>query len=119
MRASRPGRGVEERDLSVASAQPRLRSGAAERLKRVALRLFAERGMHGVTVREIASAAGQKNHAAIAYYFGSKEGLAREILEDRARLIDESRNQALDEIEARGGPVQVREVVELIVYSSV
>src|SRR5207253_506 len=36
-----------------------------------------------------------------------------------ARVIDESRNRALDEIEARGGPVQVREVVELIVYSSI
>ena len=43
-------------------AQP-LRTEAAEHLKAVALKLFAERGIDGVTVRQIAEAR-QSQHAA-------------------------------------------------------
>ena len=37
--------------------------------------LFAERGLDGVTTREILDAAGQKNQSALQYHFGSREGL--------------------------------------------
>ena len=40
-------------------------------------RLFAEKGYDGVTVRDLATAAGF-NGALVNYYFGSKEGLYRE-----------------------------------------
>jgi AcrR family transcriptional regulator len=85
-------------------------------MKRVACRLFAERGVDGVTVRDIAEAAGQKNHAAVGYYFGSKEALVRELIIDGAALIDERRNTWLDRLEAEGGPTRVREVVEVLIY---
>ncbi|MFD1192535.1 MULTISPECIES: TetR/AcrR family transcriptional regulator [Phenylobacterium] len=94
------------------------RGAAAETLKRVARRLFAERGVDGVTVRQIAEAAGQKNHAAVGYYFGSKEALIRELVVDGARLIDEARNAWLDRLEAQGGPRAVAEVVDALVYPS-
>lgn len=94
------------------------RSAAAEQLKRVARHLFAERGVDGVTVREIAEAAGQKNHAAVGYHFGSKEALIREIVIDGARLIDERRNRRLDALEAEGGPRTVAEVVDVLIYPS-
>ncbi len=94
------------------------RGAAAETLKRVARRLFAEHGVDGVTVRQIAEAAGQKNHAAVGYYFGSKEALIRELVVDGARLIDEARNAWLDRLEADGGPRTVGEVVDALVFPS-
>lgn len=95
-----------------------VRSDAAQLLKAVALRLFAEHGVDGVTVRQIAEAAGQKNHAAVGYYFGSKEELIREVIVDGARLIDDQRNAWLDRIEAEGGPATVLDVVEGLVRTS-
>jgi AcrR family transcriptional regulator len=94
------------------------RSESSDTIKSIALRLFAERGVDGVTVREIATAAGQKNHGAVGYYFGSKEALVREIIVDGARIIDERRNRRLDALEAAGGPQSVREVVDTIIYPS-
>ena len=95
------------------------RSEAAQHLKQIACRLFAERGVDGVTVREIAEAAGQKNHAAVGYHFGSKEALIREIVLDGAILIDEHRNAVLDALEVAGGPSSVREVVEVLIQTSI
>jgi AcrR family transcriptional regulator len=96
----------------------RLRTESFDVLKATALRLFAQHGVDGVTVREIATAAGQKNHGAVGYYFGTKEALVREIVADGARIIDERRNALLDELEAAGGPHNAREVIDAIIYPS-
>ena len=102
-----------------ASPDPALpRSSAAEAIKAVALRLFAERGINSVTVRQIAEAAGQKNHAAVTYHFGSKDGLIRELIIDGARRIDAARNAWLDAAEARGGPDSVVEVMRGLTRTS-
>ena len=94
-------------------------SDAPRHIKAVALKLFAERGIDGVTVRQIAEAAGQKNHAAIPYHFGSKDMLVRELLIDGARAIDVRRNARLDRANATGGPYTVGEVMEILVETSV
>ena len=91
---------------------------ARARLKRAARRLFAERGFRNVTVREIAAAAGQKNHGAVGYYFSSKEALAREILVDGAIVIETHRNALLDDLEASAADLTVRELVAAIVVPS-
>ena len=97
----------------------RERSASANHIKQVARQLFAERGVDGVTVREIAEAAGQKNHAAVAYYFGSKEALVRELILDGAKLIDEKRNGMIDDLEHRNVPFTLKNIVEALVYPSV
>jgi AcrR family transcriptional regulator len=91
---------------------------AAEQMKAAALRLFAEHGVDAVSVRQIAEAAGQKNHAVVGYYFGSKEDLVRAVIVHGAKLIDELRNRMFDEMEARGGPSSVVEVTACLVRSS-
>jgi AcrR family transcriptional regulator len=103
----------------MADGQSAPRTEAAEHIKAMALQLFAQRGVDGVTVRQIAEAAGQKNHAAVTYYFGSKEALVREVIVDGARAIDERRNRWLDEAERAGGPHSVLEVIEGLVRTSV
>ncbi len=95
------------------------RAEPAAQIKAVALKLFAERGIDGVSVREIATAAGQKNHAALTYHFGSKDRLIRELIVDGARAIDDRRNAWLDQAEAGGGPRTVLEVMECLVRTSV
>lgn len=95
------------------------RSPTALQLKQSALQLFAERGIDGVTVRQIAEAAGQKNHAVVGYYFGSKEALIHELIVDGAREVDERRNAALDALEAKDEPITLLDVMEILVRTSV
>lgn len=103
----------------MAPMKPKPRGEAAAHIKLAACRLFARRGVDGVTVRDIAEAAGQRNHAAVGYHFGSKEGLIRELLEDGAALIHARRTLWLDRLEADGGPHSMREVIDIIVQSTV
>lgn len=87
-------------------------------LKVAARRLFALRGYDGVSVRDIVLAAGQRNSGSLHYYFGSKDELARELVADGAKLIDDRRNAMLDAIEARGGPRNLRDIIECLVWPS-
>lgn len=61
------------------------------RLVDAATRLFAERGIDGVALKDIVAAAGQKNQSAVQYYFGDKGGLISAALEARFQKIDERR----------------------------
>lgn len=84
------------------------------RLKMAALRLFVQRGLENVSIRDIQTAAGQKNNGSISYYFSSKDALVREIVGDIARILDEDNNRRLDALEARGGPTDIRQVAEIL-----
>lgn len=90
-----------------------------EHIKLSARRLFAQRGIDGVTVREIVAASGQKNSGSLHYYFRTKEALVRELIMDTAQLIDERRNAALDQMEAHQGPQHLRQVLEILVFPSI
>ena len=82
-----------------------------DQIKAAAQMLFARRGVDGVAVHEIVNAAGQRNNAALHYHFGTKEELIRQMVVDGAAVLDRRRREMLDEIEARGGPKSIREVV--------
>lgn len=58
-----------------------MRTDAKAKLLETALPLFPAKGYAGVSIREIAAAAGV-NSSAISYYFGGKEGLYGAILEN-------------------------------------
>lgn len=89
-----------------------------ERLKLAARRLFAQRGIDGVTVRDIVAAGGQRNAASIFYYFGAKEALVHELIVDGARRIDERRNAAFDALERRPAPPSLRTVIATLIETS-
>lgn len=93
-----------------------LRKGERTRLalKKAALRLFAQRGLEEVSIRDIQAAAGQKNNGSISYYFSSRDALIREIVADIAAVLDEDNNRRLDALEARGGPTDIRQVAEIL-----
>lgn len=104
------------------SARRRHTSGAATRLLllETAERLFAVRGIDGVTLREIQVAAGQSNASVVAYHFGSKTGLVQAIISHRQPAIEAERDaglQALDRlVEARESRIATaRELVALVV----
>src|SRR5271154_1694204 len=84
-------------------------------IKAAAQLLFARRGADGVTVQEIVTAAGQRNNAALHYHFGSKEELIRQMVVDGAAVLDQRRREMLCEIEARGGPTSIREVMLVLI----
>ncbi|MFM0168577.1 TetR/AcrR family transcriptional regulator [Paraburkholderia sediminicola] len=84
-------------------------------MKEEAQRLFALRGLDGVSVQDIISAAGQRNSASLRYYFGNKLELARELVVDGAQLIDEDRQARLDRLEAEG-EITVRAVLGALIF---
>lgn len=84
-------------------------------IKAAAQMLFARHGVDAVTVQQIVTAAAQRNNAALHYHFGSKEELIRQLVVDGAAVLDERRRGMLQEIEARGGPSTIREVLLVLV----
>lgn len=74
---------------------PRDATATRERLLDAGTRLFARRGIHAVTIRELTDAAGQRNASALHYHFGSREGLLRAILERHQEAIDGARGKLL------------------------
>jgi AcrR family transcriptional regulator len=78
-----------------------------------AARLFAERGIYGVSLSEINKAAGQRNASALHYHFGSRQEVLRAILE---RHIPSIRQRRLDLLtEARVAGDDIRALAEAIV----
>jgi AcrR family transcriptional regulator len=72
------------------------------RLLDAARRLFDEQGVHGVSARAVAQAAGHRNVAAVNYHFGDLHGLLLAVVREHAEGVDATRNALLDELEERG-----------------
>ncbi len=66
-------------------------------------RLFAERGVQGVSVRSVLAEAGV-NAALAHYHFGDRTGLIREVLRRRVEPLNEKRLELLAAVEREAGP---------------
>jgi len=87
-------------------------------LLRAAERLFSERGVDSVSMREIAAAAGQGNHSAALYHFADKRDLINSLLERHSDPIQNAWLVTLDHMAAEGRET-LRELVGLMVRSVV
>ncbi|WP_406152551.1 TetR/AcrR family transcriptional regulator [Streptomyces sp. NBC_01023] len=65
-------------------------------------RLFAEHGINAVSMRRIATDAGQRNDNAVQYHFGSKQGLVDAVFEHRQVPIDVRRTALIDGFDREG-----------------
>lgn len=101
--------------MSTRIATARTATDTKSQIKTAAQNLFARHGVDGVTVQQIVAAAGQRNNAALHYHFGSKEELIRQLVVDGAMVLDERRQAMLHEMETRGGPTSIRDVLVVLV----
>ena len=77
----------------------------------VAERLFADRGLEGVSLRQIGAEAGSGNHSAVQYHFGSKDELVEAVFAQRLPYLMERRRILV----ARHRPRDLRSWVECYV----
>lgn len=85
------------------------------RIKLAAVRLFAKLGVEAVTVRDIVAAAELKNPGSLNYYFRSKEELIRQVIIESMGYANELWGRRLREIEDKGEPASLRQVVQALV----
>ena len=78
-------------------------------------RLFAERGIEAVPLRDIGLAAGQKNNVAVQYHFGDRENLVVAIAAYRADFISDHINEVVADLASETGPATVEKVVRSFV----
>src|SRR5438270_7972277 len=77
-------------------------------------RLYAERGLDGVSLRQITEAAGQRNNAAVHYHFGGRDGLVRALFETRWAELEEQRAAMLTQLDAEGRGNDLRELLRVM-----
>jgi AcrR family transcriptional regulator len=87
------------------------------RLIAAAEELFAERGIDGVSLREINAAADQRNSTAVQYHFGDREGVLRAVLAKHHAAVEIARHALLDQYEA-GPPGDIRALAGALVRPS-
>ena len=86
-----------------------------ESIMLTAERLFAERGIGNVSLRDISLAAGQKNNGAVQYHFRDRENLVVEVVRFRSEYIEKVRGERLEEIASLKGEPTVRDYVAAFV----
>jgi AcrR family transcriptional regulator len=87
---------------------------ARESLLLAAERLIGEGGV-SVSLREIAVAAGQRNNSAVAYHFGSRDGLIEAVVAHRLATMEAERMRLLADLETSATPVTLPDLVSVLV----
>ncbi|MBI1252671.1 MAG: TetR family transcriptional regulator [Alphaproteobacteria bacterium] len=88
------------------------RQNTKEALIRAAERLFAEKGLGGVSVKDITRAAGARNESALHYHFGGVDALIREVFANRYREIEAERVARLAELRLNKSSDDIEAVLE-------
>lgn len=88
------------RTATLAPAMPPNAEATRARLVAAAEELFAERGIDAVSLREINTAAGQRNSTALQYHFVDRAGLLRAVLAKHHGGVEAARHALLDQYEA-------------------
>jgi len=83
------------------------------RIMLVAERLFAERGIEAVSIREINLASKQANNSAIAYHFGNREGLIQAVRERHFTRVSLARARLIDALDMKH--ISLREAAHILV----
>lgn len=91
------------------------RNATKEALLGAAERLYAQRGLDAVSMREITREAGQKNSTALQYHFSSKEALVSAIVVRGMKGGDYRRLEFLHELELRGKLDDLRSLAAALV----
>jgi AcrR family transcriptional regulator len=86
-----------------------------EHLLDVAETLFGERGVNGVSLREIRLASGARNTAAVQFHFGSREGLLKALTERHMPGIAALQLALYDDVIETGREDDARSLVEVLV----
>lgn len=89
-------------------------TSAPAELIAAAERLFAERGIDGVSLREITRAAQQRNTTALQYHFGDRDGLLKALVDKHMDHVAVRRAALLDNI-ATGGELTLRTGASVLV----
>ncbi len=85
-----------------------------ERILSAAERLFAERGIDAVSLREITRASGSKNSISLQYHFENRDGVLQAIMDKHLPAVEALRHVMLDEIEAQAD-VDIRRLASALV----
>ena len=80
------------------------RASTRENLIETAAKLFATRGIDGVSLREILRESGTRNTTALQYHFGDRAGLLRAILDKHNQDVETARHALLDAYESDSVP---------------
>jgi AcrR family transcriptional regulator len=96
---------------SASVAQP---SASQLRLILSAEWLFADLGIEGASLRQIAEAAGQANNAAVQYHFGSRENLVAAIFAYRVSQLDVLRGKMLAQLTAAGAQSDLHALLRIL-----
>jgi AcrR family transcriptional regulator len=108
---------LNPREGNVTELKPGKKNSANEtRMKLIMAgeQLIAEKGVEGVSLREVNTAAGQRNKSAAHYHFGTREGLIRAIYDSR---MERSNNRRLEILEEGDG--SVRSLINALVLPQV
>jgi AcrR family transcriptional regulator len=101
--------------LALENSSSDRRNATKDALLSTAERLYAERGLDAVSMREITREAGQRNSTALQYHFSSKQALVFAIINRRMNDGDSRRLEFLHDLELRGKLDDVRSLVGAMV----